>query len=361
MPTTNARLRDRQLDHAVSVRQFGEGVLRRIMAVLNRSDARLMAQLSEALMRMDRTAFTVERMEGLLAAVRATNAQAYAAVLVELQAELRDLAEVEASAQAATVRASLPAAVAARVPVVPVAMETVYAAALSRPFQGRLLRDWAAQQEASRMVLVRNAVRAGVVEGRTTSEIIRTLRGTREAGYADGLLNKPRRELATVVQTAVSHTAQSARSAFYDANKDLIAAVQWVSTLDNRTTPECAIRDGLQYTTEGQPLGHSIPWLEGPGRLHFNCRSVDVPVLKSWKELGIDADELPAGTRASMDGQVPAETTYGDWLLRQSAARQDEILGPTRGAMLRDGGKLPDFYDGKGRPLTLAELRERSG
>jgi hypothetical protein len=361
MATTNSRLRDRQLDHAVSVRQYGEGVLRRMIAVLNRSDARLMAQLTEALMRLDRTAFTVERLEGMLAAVRATNAAAYREVFERFERELRDLAEVEASAQAATVRGSMPASVASRVSIAPVAVEQVYAAAMARPFQGRLLRGWAANLEQGRLTQVSNAVRAGVVEGRTTAEIIRAIRGTREAGYADGLLNRPRRELATIVQTAVSHTAQIARREFYNANTDLVAAVQWVSTLDNRTTPECAIRDGLQYTTEGEPIGHSVPWLDGPGRLHFNCRSVDVPVLKSWRELGIDANELPAGTRASMDGQVPAETTYGDWLLRQSAARQDEILGPTRGAMLREGRTLPEFYDGKGRPLTLDELRKRSG
>jgi hypothetical protein len=33
-------------------------------------------------------------------------------------------------------------------------------------------------------------------------------------------------------------------------------------------------------------------------------------VLKTWRELGIDADEVPQTTRASMDGQVPAKQTF---------------------------------------------------
>lgn len=61
-----------------------------------------------------------------------------------------------------------------------------------------------------------------------------------------------------------------------------------------------------------------------------------------------------------MDGQVPAETTYADWLKSQSAARQDEVLGPTRGRLLRQGDLPMDrMYDHKGRFLTLDQLRAR--
>jgi hypothetical protein len=61
-----------------------------------------------------------------------------------------------------------------------------------------------------------------------------------------------------------------------------------------------------------------------------------------------------------MDGEIPADMSYGDWLAKQSAARQDEILGPTRGALFRRGGlKLDQFANAKGRWLTLEELRQR--
>lgn len=126
----------------------------------------------------------------------------------------------------------------------------------------------------------------------------------------------------------------------------------------------CRVRDGLLYsaTVPHRPQGHTVPWGDGPGRLHFNCRSVSVPVLKSWRELGIDADEAPPGTRASMDGQVPADMTYAQWFARQSAARQDEIVGAKRGELYRAGKLTFDkFTDDKGRWLSLDELRARWG
>jgi hypothetical protein len=61
-----------------------------------------------------------------------------------------------------------------------------------------------------------------------------------------------------------------------------------------------------------------------------------------------------------MDGQVPASMTYAEWLGKQSAARQDEILGKAKGAMFRTG-KLPleGFYNDKGKALTIEEIKAR--
>lgn len=359
--SSNLRLQDKAIDRAVDLRHYANGVLRRMMATLNRADAALMARLAEALMRLSPESFTVERLESLLASVREVNHKAYDAVFTELDGEVRGLAGLEARQQTAMLRGAVPAPVAAHFPIAAVSAEQVYAAALARPFQGRLLKDWAANVEASRMRTIREAVRQGFVQGQTASEIVRKIRGGRANNYADGLLERPRRELAAVVQTALSHTAQTARRELYNQNADLVKAVQWVSTLDNKTTHECAIRDGLQYTTEGEPIGHSIPWGDGPGRLHFNCRSVDVPVLKSWRELGIPVDELSPAERASMDGTVPADTTFGEWFGKQSAERQDEIVGERRGEMFRDGEvSFEKFYDDRGRWLSLAQLEART-
>ncbi|MNP60269.1 hypothetical protein D3C76_1553380 [compost metagenome] len=63
---------------------------------------------------------------------------------------------------------------------------------------------------------------------------------------------------------------------------------------------------------------------------------------------------------ALMDGQSPKQATFGEWLARQPAARQDQILGPVRGKLMRqDKLKLQDFYNDQGKFLTLDELRQR--
>ena len=80
MATVNSLLENEHVAHAVSLEQYKLGVVRRIIAQLNRSDASLAAALTEALERMPAESFTVERLELLLDEVRSINAQAYAQV-----------------------------------------------------------------------------------------------------------------------------------------------------------------------------------------------------------------------------------------------------------------------------------------
>ncbi|WLG43243.1 hypothetical protein [Pseudomonas sp. FP1740] len=361
MPTVNQILEDEQIAHAVSLEKYKVGVVRRIIALLNRSDADLSAALAAALERLPAESFTVERLELLLDQVRLINSQAYASVAQALQDDLKDLAGYEVNWQQALFEKAIPEPVLVRFPIASVSAEQAYAAAMSRPFQGRLLRNWGEEIAADRMVKVRNAIRTGYLEGKTTDQIIRSIRGSRATGYADGFLERPRKDLAAVVRTAVSHTAATARQEFNSANEEILKAERWVSTLDNKTSPMCRIRDQLQYTVNThKPIGHKVPWLQGPGKIHWCCRSTSSAVTKSWKELGMNINEMTPAQRASMDGQVPANTTYSEWLNRQSDARKIEVLGPARYQLLKDGKlDLEDFYTPTGEWMTLDQMRAR--
>lgn len=357
MASVNDQILDAEVGHAVDLTKYSNGVVRRIIALLNRVDADLFAQLTAALDRLPAESFTVERLEQLLVSVRNLNLAAYQQVEKELGTVVRDLAQYEAGYQLELFRSTIPAQVIAQVPVHAVNVSQVYSAALARPFQGRVLAEWSKSMEAARMVRVRDAVRIGYVENQTTAEIVRRIRGTRANGYADGLLEIDRRSIETVVRTALSHTAAVTREAFIEENLDLVKAVEWCSTLDSRTSPICQVRDGLRYTADThKPIGHKEPWLGGPGMAHWGCRSTSCPVLKSWRELGIPLDDLDPGTRASMDGQVPADMNYAQWLKKQPAARQDEVLGKTRAKLFRQGKPLGAFVNDKGRLLTLDQL-----
>ncbi|WP_187275389.1 hypothetical protein [Methylobacterium sp. WL6] len=148
----------------------------------------------------------------------------------------------------------------------------------------------------------------------------------------------------------MTHIAAGASEATYERNADLISGVRWVSVLDSRTTPVCMARDGKVYEPGKGPRPPA----------HWRCRSTTTPVIKSFRDLGIDLDEVPAGTRASMDGQVPADLTYGAWLAKQPASVQDEILGPTKGLLFRKGEVPVDrFVDRSGHAYTIDELRRR--
>lgn len=345
MPTVNEIIQDESVAHAVSLQQYSLGVVRKIIATLNRSDARLMVALAEALDRMPVESFTVERLESLLASVLEVNAAAYAKVAQELGQELKDLASYELNWQYQLFQTTIPAPVQVHFPIAQVTVEQAYAAAMSRPFQGRLLRDWASTIEADRLAKVRNAVRQGYMEGRTVAQIVSEIRGTRANNYADGFLQRPRKDLETVVRTAISHTAATARQEFTSANSDIIKAERWVSTLDTKTSAECRIRDQLQYTAEThKPIGHKIPWLQGPGKLHFNA--------------------VPAGSMIQTScGAKPIEqVVVGDLVLTHTGAfkavtdtrsklNESGIIRTIRmesGRVLRATDDHPIFVSGKG-------------
>jgi SPP1 gp7 family putative phage head morphogenesis protein len=354
--TFNSWLQQESIRHAVDLSHYSNAVVQKIIATLNRSDARLFAELMEAIERGGLDGFSVQRLESMLASVQALNVQAFTAVERELTAELQSFVEYELSYQRAALAMNP-----ARISIATVSVEQVYSAAMNRPFQGVLLKGALPELGDQRMKAIRRTIAQGFVESKTTDQIVRELRGTRSKGYADGLVNRSRRDVQAVVRTALGHFAGVTQDRVMAANSDLIKALMWSATLDVKTTPECRLRDGLLYTPEDhKPIGHKVPWLAGPGRLHWSCRSGQVPVTKSWRELGIDMDEVPEGARASMDGQVPAPTTYLNWLGQQSAARQKEVLGPTRAKLFRDGGlSLADMYTQNGRYLTLDELRAR--
>ncbi len=361
--TVNERLLEAAIRRAIDTQQYSNGVERRMIALLNRADADLMARLAAALSQLPAESFTVARLEALIVSVRALNASVYQSIGDALSDEVRRFASIETGYQYRLFQSAISAEILQAVALTAVSSDQAYAAALARPFQGRLLSEWAQSIGDDRMRRIREAIRIGYVSQETNDDIIRRIRGTRARQYSDGIIEADRRTLATIVSTAVSHTAASAKERFYEANGSLIKALRWTSTLDGRTSAICIARDGKMYGADDKhrPIGHSLPWLGGAGKAHFNCRSVMTPVLKSWKELGgADISEFSPSTRASMDGQVPDDTDYPTWFAKQSAARQDQIVGKTRGLAYRRGDVTFDrFTNDKGRWLTLDELTER--
>lgn len=358
MATVNNRLSAESIAHSLFVSRYGTGAARRMVEILNESDAELTARLLVAMDSLGRDGFTVNRLESLLGSVRKVNQTAVQGAFGTLADELLAFAEYEASYQFDLFHNLLPQAVLRHYPLAAITPDMVYAAAMARPFQGRLLKEWADNLDADRITRISNAVRAGYMAGDTTEQIARKVRGTVNSNYQDGALQISRANAMSIAKSAVNHLAAEARDSFAQANKDIVDCKDWLSTLDNKTTPTCIIRDRKRYTLDNKPVGHKIPYLQGPGRIHFCCRSTETLVTKSWCELGIDSDEMDAGTRASMDGQVPENTTYLEWLARQSPDRQDQVLGTERGRMYRAGElQLGDMFTDRGEWLTLAQLK----
>lgn len=344
MATANEKILDGEIAHSVGLVRYSNSVVRKIIAILNRTDADLFAKLTDQLERLPQGA-SVARIDEQLKSIREMNAKAYQAVKDELDIELAALAAYELDYQLKLFDTAIPVAVAFTRP----DPRQVYAAAMARPFQGRLLREWMAGLETDKAARIRDAVRMGFIEGATIPQIVRSIRGTRALNYTDGIIEVNRRNAEAIVRTAVNHTANYARDSLYAENDDLIKGVMWVSTLDGRTSAICQARDGKVYPLDKGPKPPA----------HYNCRSSTTPILKTWRELGIDMDETNESTRASMDGQVPAKTTYQSWLKDKPAEFQDEVLGKTRAKLFRDGLPLDRFVNDKGIQYNLEELKKR--
>jgi SPP1 gp7 family putative phage head morphogenesis protein len=97
--------------------------------------------------------------------------------------------------------------------------------------------------------------------------------------------------------------------------------------------------------------------IESNGIVTHNCRSTTIPILSK------EFDFLSKGrTRSAEFGPVSKETSYYDWLKRQSKEDQFDVLGESRGKLFREGGMSAERFrelqfDRNFEPLTLAEMR----
>jgi len=181
-------------------------------------------------------------------------------------------------------------------------------------------------------------VQAGVLEGKTTDAMAREV--------SQLVRTRSRQQAEAVIRTATNHIGATARDEVYRANADILEGERFMATLDSHTTITCI---GFDRTLH--PLG------QGPRpTLHYRCRSIRVPVVKEEYRLG------GLGERASMDGPVDNQLTYGGFLRQQSKEFQNDVLGPRRAALFRSGKvKINQFTDDAGRVLTLDQLAAREG
>uniref|UniRef100_A0AB39ABB5 Head morphogenesis protein n=1 Tax=Pectobacterium phage Amona TaxID=3158137 RepID=A0AB39ABB5_9CAUD len=361
--SANQKLADRIIGHQLFFSRFSTGEANKILALLRKGDVRITMMLTEALRESEANAlnWNQARLSAIKRGIKDSVFSVYEQAFGQLRADFTAIAGNEAAFYSGAIAASIPSAAASLYPVVSVTAEQVAAAALSKPFQGQLLSQWAKSVPTKVVDAIGSTVQQGILLGQSHTEIIANVRGTSANNYQNGLLARQRNGLAAVVKTATNHIAAEARTLTAQRNSDIIKGRQWLSTLDSHTTTMCIIRDGKQYTNDDkpQPIGHKIPYGAGPSRIHFCCRSVETLITKSWKEMGIDAGEMDVGTRASMNGQVAADMTYSQWIERQPYAVIEKVFGVTRAQMIRDGKVKPDtLFNDKGEFLSLSQLRD---
>lgn len=343
--TANEDIQDGSIRHMVWLERYKTSTVRKIISLLNKADDDLRELIAARLVKIEERGYdigpaTTKRLNKLLDEIRAQRVSVASLLFEETRDLLSEFTVYEADFQARLVEGAV-ATAGAEISLERPAVSQLRGIATSQPFRGRLLKDWYEGLGEKQARDISDAVKIGMTEGQTTDQIVRRIIGTKARRYTDGILEISRRDTQAIVRTAISHVANRAAENVWQANADIIQGEKWISTLDGRTTAICRTRDGKVY-----PVG------QGPRPpAHFGCRSKTVPFL---------GETITKGTRSGIAGPVPEDMTYERWLLGQTAAVQDEILGKAKGALFRRGGlPLDRFSDRAGREYTLEELKVR--
>jgi len=183
---------------------------------------------------------------------------------------------------------------------------------------------------------IKSVITTGLTAGDTTDVIAKNMIALNKTRTID--------QARAVVLSVASHVSNESMMATWKPYTHLFEGLEYISVLDNRTTSLCISRSGNVYEFSKAP---SVP-------AHYRCRSRLSPKLKK------EYDLFTESTQSSQFGQVPASWTYNDWLKRQSAAVQDEVLGKARGLAYRKSGvPIDKFIDRKGVFYSLQELKAK--
>lgn len=241
------------------------------------------------------------------------------------------------------------------------------------PYQGKTFDKWYRQEGAKQTSKINKTLRGAFVNGMSIPETNRLV---------EGIMGKGNNNIKTLTRSAMMHNSAEARREMHEANKNIMDGYIWVSVLDLRTTVHiCGVRDSLRYTVNFIPIDHDIPWLSGPGNIHFNCRSMEVPMIDDLKITGnrpaIGAgDKYKRGdnltnrgtvrkpTKRNRDNgiyeieKVTTRTKYEGWLRRQPTDFVADAFGSLGKAQAFKKGEslLKIVSDPLGKPLTLKQL-----
>lgn len=368
----------------INLQRAGEGVASRIIKKIL---IPLRTELAEKLRVADLAGVTgseqVRRWKDLQERVNEAIASAYNEAKTSLQGELVELAEI---AQDQTLKISNE-----------VIGSDIFRAVLTKQdlkalvspktqlIHGNPAADWWAKQSKDLQHRFKQQINIGMAAGETNDQLVQRIRG-KQIGYrmvtikgrkkqipafSGGIMDISTREAKTLVRTAVAQVSNQVNWETWLGNSELLRGVQALVTLDNKTTVLCMSRSGGAWDFDGDPLPQSKTKIQFPGipPWHFNCRTILIPVTKSWEDLIKEAggkskkllDTVPDSTQSSMNGQVAGDLNYEQWLKNQPVEFQQEVLGMGKWNLWQKGKiTMAQMVDQSGNQLTLSQLRARS-
>ncbi len=212
---------------------------------------------------------------------------------------------------------------------------------------------------------LRVTVQNGMLTGENMRDMVKRLRG--ELRLADKanigqtiakggeLTTLANSQIKALIRTSVTQMTNTVNQQMYIANQDVIDSYRYRATLDLRTTPICQSLDGKVFKFGKGPQPPQ----------HFGCRSTIVFITKTEAE----GDFREQGKRAALGGLVPADTSYPQWIAKQSVAAQEKALGGKgkaevfRNLLKKESPQdaFAKFVRNDGSTVNLKELQSKYG
>lgn len=225
---------------------------------------------------------------------------------------------------------------------------------------GARSRDWWLNQGENLRFEFDAEMSQGVLLGESTQDLVSRVRGNPLLANS-GVMGSKYYQAASLVRTSVVSTSNHARMLTFQANDDILDGIEWVSTLDSHTSDTCKGLDGLKWTLDYKPIGHSVPY---PGATaHWQCRSTQIPIVKPFNGLPAEKQALfDRGLRLEKGasgeyGKVDSRIKYNEWLKTQPSDFQKEVLGATKYKIWKEKGlSLTDMLDQSGNAIPATAL-----
>jgi SPP1 gp7 family putative phage head morphogenesis protein len=284
---------DAYIRHQIGLQRLAAGTVKKIAKHLATVQADIAAQIAKDLTRVPQRGAalsrkTIDRLKELQASIAAALREAHAVLRSDLQADLFETAGYEVD----WLKRFYEEGVGIKTTLERPSASLLRSVVTSRPFQGAILRDWAAKMERAQLDRIGLQIRIGITEGESIDEIVARLRGSQALKFRDGQFARDRRGAEALTRTAVNHTVNRAHETLIEPHKRDFPSYVWSSILDSRTTKLCQSRAGQVYKTGDGPLPPA----------HWNCRS-SIRYVSRWED------------------QPEPEPTYDKWLAGQDEAR----------------------------------------
>ncbi len=377
---------DAQIRHQIGIMRFAGSLRNQTFRILDATETDLRRSILDRLSRYTgtMTPANLQRINGLAKEAGQIRAGAWSQVKGMWRKELGNLAVNEQGTQSKILNTISPTSLNPQTQ----RSGRIRSAAASGLIHGRTMSQWASAQQRADIDRITASFNIGMVQGDSPAQIAGRVVGSSALSGRDGDTGITRRDAATLTRTAANAVATQSRNEWFALNDEFFDVELFLATLDARTTRICGSLDGERF-----PIG------EGPmPPLHMNRRSLRVALLdpepigdrpfnptttkqllrEYTKNNGLSSipgsrNGLPRGHKGAFDrwargrvremiGTVPASTTYQQWLKRQPAWFQDDVLGRDKGRLFRRGGlDLTKFVARDGSEFTLGDLARMHG